>query len=173
MNGSTVDTIKLKIWLITGSTYVCRNVITWLMIGMIPAIKLPMIGIMPPIKSAIDWKICMITGAAACIPLIIPGIMVVTSKLSTCSTTGTIFAVTKLTNSPAALTTFWNTPANVSKTATPLSPKISLILSLAAPKFPSEKTFLIVSPTFVTTCAILSKIASPVSPKIFPIAFLT
>ena len=115
----------------------------------------------------------MITGAAACTPLIIPGITFVISTLRSCSATGTICTVTKFTNSPAALITFWNTPANASNTAAPRSPKISLILSRAAPIFPSEKTFFIVSPMFVTAATILSKTSSPFSPKIFPTAVRT
>ena len=106
-------------------------------------------------------------------PLIIPGMTVVISTFKNCSTTGTICVVTNPTNSPAAATTFWKTPAKVSNTATPFSPKISCILSLAAPRFPSEKTPLIVSPTLVTTATILSNISSPFSPKIFPTASRT
>ena len=106
-------------------------------------------------------------------PLIIPGIMLVISRLKISSTTGTMFCDTKFTNCPAAVTIFWKTPANVSKTAMPFSPKISFILFRAAPMFPSEKTLFIVCPTFVITATILSKISSPFSPKMLPTASRT
>ena len=138
-----------------------------------PAIKPPIIGMIPAIKSAMDRTISMMTGAAACMPFKIPGITFVIITDSISSAIGTICSVINPTSVDRVLLTEFMILIKLSNTAVPFAPKISSILSLAAPRFPSENTPLIVSPTVVTTATILSNTARPPSPNIRPIAART
>ena len=117
--------------------------------------------------------ICMITGAACCIPPTIPGITSDTITPSTCSATGTTCSVMKPTRLPIALPTVWAALMKPSKTAVPFAPKMLSIFWRAASMLPPENTFLIASPAAVTAATILLKISRPLPPKIRPTASRT
>ena len=137
-----------------------------LIIGISAAIASAITGISAAMKLAICPTISIITGAAACTNEMIPGTICVIMTVNICSMTGTTFAIKKFTIDCTTEITLRSMPTSLSKTAAPLSPKISCILSRAAPMLPSLKMPFMVSPTFVITATILSKTASASSPKV-------
>ena len=89
---------------------------------------------------------------------------------STCSAIGTTYVCMPLAKLENAFFTLPAAFTNVSKTAVPFSPNVSLIFSRMPSSSPPEKIFFIVFPTFVIAETALSKTSSPFSPNTFPTA---